>query len=151
MARKMIDLSMEVYKGMVVSGNPPSSRRYSATKVCPYRDRQVRYRSLQYRHHRNGRPCRHAYRFMVACKPQNSGYGAIPIEYCYGDGVVLDLTYKGVGDEITVPDQSGHCRRFITPLNLDIVLIHRPQQEPLFKVIPDRLSRNDQGRHVVAR
>ena len=28
----------------------------------------------------------------------------IPIEYCYGDGVVLDLTSKGPGDEITVPD-----------------------------------------------
>ena len=28
----------------------------------------------------------------------------IPIEYCYGDGVVLDLTHKAAGDEITVPD-----------------------------------------------
>ena len=28
----------------------------------------------------------------------------IPIEYCYGDGVVLDLTHKAAGDEIVVPD-----------------------------------------------
>ena len=28
----------------------------------------------------------------------------IPIEYCYGDGVVLDLTHKAAGEEITVGD-----------------------------------------------
>lgn len=29
---------------------------------------------------------------------------AIPLEYCYGDGVVLDMTHKGPGDEITDVD-----------------------------------------------
>lgn len=48
----------------------------------------------------------------------------IPIEYCYADGVVLDLTAKGPGDEITVPDLQvalGMIDYAIKPL--DIVLL----------------------------
>jgi kynurenine formamidase len=37
-------------------------------------------------------------------KPGAPTAEAIPIELCYGDGVVLDLTHKGPGDEITVAD-----------------------------------------------
>src|SRR5260370_8472625 len=37
-------------------------------------------------------------------KPGAPGAEGTPIEYCYGDGVVLDLTHKCPGDEITVSD-----------------------------------------------
>jgi kynurenine formamidase len=37
-------------------------------------------------------------------KPDAPRAEGIPIEYCYGNGVVLDLTHKGAGDEITPGD-----------------------------------------------
>jgi kynurenine formamidase len=37
-------------------------------------------------------------------KPDAPRAEGIPIDLCYGDGVVLDLTAKGPGDEITVAD-----------------------------------------------
>ncbi len=37
-------------------------------------------------------------------KPDAPRAEGIPIELCYGDGVVLDLTFKGPGDEILVED-----------------------------------------------
>jgi kynurenine formamidase len=49
---------------------------------------------------------------------------AIPLEYCYGDGVVLDLTHKQPGDEITADDIAEAVRRInYTIKPLDIVLI----------------------------
>jgi kynurenine formamidase len=52
------------------------------------------------------------------------GTEAIPIEYCYGEGVVLDLTHKGPGDEITVADLSEAVAKIgYTIKPLDIVLI----------------------------
>lgn len=49
---------------------------------------------------------------------------AIPIEYCYGNGVVLDLTSKRAGEEILVGDLEAALKRIdyqICPL--DIVLL----------------------------
>jgi kynurenine formamidase len=37
-------------------------------------------------------------------KPDAPRAEGIPLELCYGDGVVLDLTQKGAGEEISVPD-----------------------------------------------
>ncbi len=37
-------------------------------------------------------------------KPDAPRAEGIPIEYCYGDGVVLDLTHKAAGEEILVAD-----------------------------------------------
>src|SRR4029078_10905046 len=49
----------------------------------------------------------------------------IPIEYCYGNGVVLDLPFKGPDDEITCPDieraESALGGYKVNPL--DIVLL----------------------------
>ena len=49
----------------------------------------------------------------------------IPIDYCYGDGVVLDLTHKAAGDEITVHDIEEAEARLggYTIKALDIVLL----------------------------
>ena len=58
-------------------------------------------------------------------KPDAPRAEGIPIDYCYGDGVVLDLTHKGAGDEISVADIDEAERRLdgyrIKPL--DIVLL----------------------------
>ena len=49
---------------------------------------------------------------------------AIPIEYCYGDGVVLDLTHKGTGDEITVEDLQQATEKINYKIKpLDTILI----------------------------
>ena len=53
------------------------------------------------------------------------GPEAIPIDYCYGDGVVLDLTHKGAGDEISVADidEAEHRLDGYRIKPLDIVLL----------------------------
>ena len=48
----------------------------------------------------------------------------IPLEYCYGDGVVLDLTHKRPGDEISIADVTAALNRIDYRLKpLDIVLL----------------------------
>ena len=48
----------------------------------------------------------------------------IPLEYCYGDGVVLDLTAKGAGDEIWPDDLAAALAKIEYDLKpLDIVLL----------------------------
>lgn len=53
------------------------------------------------------------------------GPSEIPLEYCYGDGVVLDFRSKAYGDTISVNDLEAEIHRIgYTPKPLDIVLIH---------------------------
>jgi kynurenine formamidase len=53
------------------------------------------------------------------------GPEGIPIEYCYGDGVLLDFRTKPFGDAITVDDLESEFERIGHELKpLDIVLIH---------------------------
>ncbi len=53
------------------------------------------------------------------------GPEGIPLEYCFGDGVVLDFTDKPVGYGITVEDlQTALAKIDYTLKPLDIVLIH---------------------------
>jgi kynurenine formamidase len=48
----------------------------------------------------------------------------IPLEWCFGDGVLLDMTHKGAGEHIEVADIEAELRRIDTSLKpLDIVLI----------------------------
>jgi kynurenine formamidase len=48
----------------------------------------------------------------------------IPLEYCYGDGVVVDLTHLGPGDEIYPPHLEAALRKIEYELKpLDIVLL----------------------------
>src|ERR671922_2186031 len=58
-------------------------------------------------------------------KPDAPRAEGIPLEYCYGDGVVLDLAAKQPGDEITPADIEAAERKLdgyrIKPL--DIVLL----------------------------
>jgi len=52
------------------------------------------------------------------------GAEAIPLEYCIGNGVVLDLTHKGDGEGITAAELQDACAKIeYTIQPLDIVLI----------------------------
>ncbi len=68
-------------------------------------------------------------------KPDAPRAEGIPIEYCYGDGVVLDLTQKGAGEEITVADiQAAEAKLGgyqIKPL--DIVLLRTDASKRQFE------------------
>ena len=60
---------------------------------------------------------------------------AFPLEYCYGDGVVLDLTHKGAGDEITVSDIEEAERKLggYRIKALDIVLLRTDAAKKRFE------------------
>lgn len=49
---------------------------------------------------------------------------AIPLEYCYGDGVVLDFSHKKTGEEITVEDLKAALSKIrykIKPLDIPLI------------------------------
>jgi kynurenine formamidase len=53
------------------------------------------------------------------------GPEGIPLEYCYGDGVVLDFSYKEFGDGISAADIEAALKKIKYQLKaLDIVLIY---------------------------
>jgi kynurenine formamidase len=68
-------------------------------------------------------------------KPDAPRAEGIPIDYCYGDGVVLDLTHKLPGDEITPADiaaaESALGGYRIKPL--DIVLLRTDAAKKRFE------------------
>lgn len=56
---------------------------------------------------------------------QEPGPDEIPLEYCFGDGVILDFRSKSFGDAISVDDLERELARIEYELKpLDIVLIH---------------------------
>ena len=126
--RQIIDLSMEVHKGMVVypGVTPPFiSQVYShdefaeITGTSEYGITHCNTGIILMGDHVGT----HIDSWWHA-NPDAPGTEAIPLEYCYGDGVVLDLTDKGPGDEITVDDLAGAVREIdYTVRPLDIVLI----------------------------
>jgi kynurenine formamidase len=109
MAKKLIDLSMEVYRGMMTY---PNVTKPMITDVETHREMAHSIGTDQYG---VDEICNHC---MIVTgdhigthidswghvKPDAPRAEAIPIDYCYGDGVVLDLTHKAAGDEITVAD-----------------------------------------------
>jgi kynurenine formamidase len=57
--------------------------------------------------------------------PDAPGPESIPLEYCYGDGVILDFTSKPAGHFITIEDvQEALAAIQYTIKPLDIILIH---------------------------
>ena len=58
-------------------------------------------------------------------RKEGPGAEGIPIEYCYGDGVVLDFSYKPFGSAITADEVEAALKKIGHTLKpLDIVLIH---------------------------
>src|SRR5919199_6120515 len=71
-------------------------------------------------------------------KPDAPRVEGIPLEYCYGDGVVLDLTAKGAGDEIWPDDLAVALDKLDYQLKpLDIVLLRT-----------DAAKYRDEGRYL---
>ncbi len=109
MAAKLIDLSMEVYQGMMTYPN------VTKPVIVEMETHSQMARSIGTDKFGVDEICNHS---MIVTgdhigthidswghvKPDAPRAEAIPIDYCYGDGVVLDLTHKGPGEEITVAD-----------------------------------------------
>ncbi len=129
MGRKIIDLSMEVYKGMVVypGVTPPFiSQVYSHEEYAEITGTA----KFGITHCNTGiivmgdHVGTHVDSWWHANPKAPGGTEAIPLKYCYGDGVVLDLTHKGAGDEITVADLEKAVQEIAYTIKpLDIVLI----------------------------
>lgn len=109
MAAKLIDLSMEVYQGMMTYPN------VTKPVIVEMETHSQMARSIGTDKFGVDEICNHS---MIVTgdhigthidswghvKPDAPRAEAIPIDYCYGDGVVLDLSHKGPGEEITVTD-----------------------------------------------
>jgi kynurenine formamidase len=135
--RRLIELSMEVYKGMVIypGVTPPFISEYANHKEYAKATGTDKY-GVEH--------CNHGIILMgdhvgthidswFHANPSAPSAEAIPIEYCYGDGVVLDLTHKGVGDEITVEDLQQALAKIQYQIKpLDIVLIRTDASKKRF-------------------
>src|SRR5205807_6547951 len=130
MGVKLIDLSMEVYKGMMTY---PNVAKPVIVEMETHREMAVSIGTAQYGIDEITNHCMIVTGDHIGThidswghvNPQAPRAEGIPIEYCYGSGVVLDLTFKGPGDEITVADikkAEGQLGGY-TIKALDIVLL----------------------------
>lgn len=106
---RLIDLSMEVYQGMMTY---PNVAKPVIVEMESHADMARSIGTDQYGVHEITNHCMivtgdHIGTHMDSwghVKPDAPRAEDIPIELCYGDGVVLDLTHKGPGDEIDPGD-----------------------------------------------
>jgi kynurenine formamidase len=130
MGRKLIDLSMEVYQGMMTY---PNVAKPVIVEMESYRDMARSIGTDQYGVDEITNHCLIVTGDHIGTHIDSWGHvnptapraEGIPIDLCYGDGVVLDFTRKGPGDEITpadVEEAEGKLGGYrIKPL--DIVLL----------------------------
>jgi kynurenine formamidase len=142
--RRFIELSMEVYKGMVIYPGvvPPYIAEYYTHEEYA---KVTGTDKLGIVHCNNGiivmgdHVGTHMDSWFHANPDAPGAAEAIPLEYCYGDGVVLDMTHKGPGDEITDVDLQGGLRKIGYTLKpLDIVLVRTDASKKRFS--PDYLK-----------
>jgi len=127
---KLIDLSMEVYQGMMTY---PNVAKPVIVEMESYAEMARSVGTDQHGVHEITNHCMIVTGDHIGThidswghvKPDAPRAEGIPIELCYGDGVVLDLTHLGPGDEIRPDDLEEAERRLdgyrIKPL--DIVLL----------------------------
>ena len=127
---RLIDLSMEVFQGMMTY---PNVTKPVIVEVESHADMAKSIGTDQYGVDEITNHCMIVTGDHIGThidswghvKPDAPRAEGIPLDYCYGDGVVLDLTHKGAGDEISVWDIEDAERRLdgyrIKPL--DIVLL----------------------------
>jgi kynurenine formamidase len=127
--RRIIDLSFEVYQGMMVY---PSVTKPAIVEMEDHQQmaRSMGTDALGITHLPNH--CMIVTGDHVGTHLDSWGHvnpaapraEGIPLEYCYGDGVVLDLSAKGPGDEIWPDDLAAALARIEYQLKpLDIVLL----------------------------
>lgn len=127
---RLIDLSMEVYQGMMTY---PNVAKPVIVEMESHADMARSIGTDQYGVNEITNHCMivtgdHIGTHMDSwghVKPDAPRAEGIPIELCYGDGVVLDLTFKGPGDEI-VPADIDRAERALGEYRIkarDIVLL----------------------------
>ena len=130
MARKLVDLSMAVHNDMVTFPRVvrPSMAMYESWEQFAEKigaaQHGVKSLTASYMIVTGDHIGTHvdALKHLRHVAPGPEG---IPLEYCYGDGVVLDFRHLPKGAGITVADMKAACEKIqyrIKPL--DIVLIH---------------------------
>src|SRR5215213_6509669 len=130
MSRRLIDLSMEVFQGMMTYPNVAKpvivemetySQMAKSVGTDIYGVNEITNHCMIVTGDHIGTHI-DSWGHVNPTAPRAEG---IPIEYCYGDGVVLDLTFKKPGDEISPADiqhaESKLAGYSIKPL--DIVLL----------------------------
>ena len=152
MTRKLIDLSMEVYKGMMTYPN------VAKPVIIEMESHSEMARSVgtdQYGVDEITNHCMIVTGDHIGThidswghvKPDAPRAEGIPIDYCYGDGVVLDLTHKRAGEEIT-PGDIDEAERKLDGYRikaLDIVLLRTDAaKQRTRKELPHESSGNDQ-------
>jgi len=130
MSTRLIDLSMEVYQGMMTY---PNVVKPVIVEMESYRDMARSIGTDQYGVEEITNHCMIVTGDHIGTHIDSWGHvnptapraEGIPIDLCYGDGVVLDLTEKGPGEEITPADLEEAETKFggyrIKPL--DIILL----------------------------
>jgi kynurenine formamidase len=109
MSKKIIDLSMEVFRGMMTY---PNVVKPSITDMETHREMALSIGTDKFGVDEITNHCMIVTGDHIGThidsrghiKPDAPRAEGIPIEYCYGDGVVLDLSHKKPGEEITVED-----------------------------------------------
>lgn len=109
MPLKIIDLSMEVFRGMVTY---PNVAKPAIVEMETHREMAKSIGTDAFGIDEITNHCMIVTGDHVGThidswghvKPDAPRAEGIPLELCYGDGVVLDLTQKGPGDEISVGD-----------------------------------------------
>jgi kynurenine formamidase len=109
MPLKIIDLSMEVFRGMVTY---PNVVKPMITEMETHREMAKSIGTDAFGIDEITNHCMIVTGDHVGThidswghvKPDAPRAEGIPLEFCYGDGVVLDLTQKGAGEEISVAD-----------------------------------------------
>jgi kynurenine formamidase len=126
---RIIDLSMEVHPNMMVYADGPrpsidlrfshsdNARRYGAEKYGVDETTGAHWLAM------SDHTGTHLDSWWHG-NPQAPTIEATPLEYCYGDGVVLDVTHRKPGEGITSQDLKDALARIGYSLKpLDIVLI----------------------------
>jgi kynurenine formamidase len=130
MARKLIDLSMCVHNDMVVFPRVvrPSIAMYETWQEFAERIGAAKYGIERLTASSIVVQGDHTGTHMDSLRHLRSDAGgpeAIPIEYCYGDGVCLDFRHMPRGAGISVDDMKAALAKINYTLKpLDIVLIH---------------------------
>jgi kynurenine formamidase len=130
MTRTLIDLSMEVYKGMMTY---PNVAKPVIVEMESHSEMARSVGTDQYGVDEITNHCMIVTGDHIGThidswghvKPDAPRAEGIPIDYCYGDGVVLDLTHKRAGEEIT-PGDIDEAERKLDGYRikaLDIVLL----------------------------
>ena len=129
MPRQLIDLSIPVHNDMQTFPRVPKPK---IEMFETWQEFAERIGAAQYGAKWLTATCRlelgdHAGTHLDTLRHMRSDVGGaetIPLEYCYGDGVVLDFRHKASGEGITAADVQQELRRIEYQLKpLDIVLI----------------------------